>query len=343
MNPASLLLDENYIRELFRQEVLPQYPGFQSIGKIRIRPYKKMMWSTTYHMVIKYVTHFIAEDGASVRLPIVATAHSSEAREKVFSTLSYLWNHNLSDNEINIPRPLFYQAELRATFYRAIEGENLLYFIKSKDWPELEDGMLKTARLFAKIHSLPIEGDYKFNEENSRVATVLPGDKFVLAELARRFEGRYLQPVSEIYKYIIDCENVFLDNTAKRWLVHGDAHPENVIKLTLDRIGIIDFTDFCLADFTRDLGAFIQQMEYRMRERVDDPSLIDKMKHLFLDEYFRVSSEPRDAAIEERINIYYNFASLRTAIYWLLKHDCDPARADSLLDKIQNNLDKLKD
>ncbi|MCX6798241.1 MAG: phosphotransferase, partial [Candidatus Falkowbacteria bacterium] len=280
-------------------------------------------------------------DGREIKIPIVCSAHSSEPRENVFLTLSYLWQHHLSDQEIDIPRPLFYSPDLRATFYRAILGDDLLHFIKNKDWAEIEDGIIKSAKLFARIHAIPLEGDYQFNSDNSRMATVIPGIELILTELAARFEGRYLSDIKKIYEIIIAQENLFLDNNSERWLVHGDAHPENVIKTYAGKIGIIDFTDFCRADFTRDLGAFSQQIEYKMETKVGDLNYARRMKDLFLSEYFEFANLKLTPAISTRIELYYNFAATRTAVYWLLKHDCDPKRADYLIGKVKADL-KLK-
>lgn len=338
MNKADLLFDENYLQDLFVKEVLPLYPNFSAIKKIDVRPYKKLIWETTYHVVIKYLTHFVDAQGQESRVPIVATAHSSEERENVFLTLSYLWKHHLADREIALPRPLFYSPELRATFYRAIEGQNLLYFIKTQSWPEIEDGVIKSAKLFAKLHSLPLEGAYEFNLNNARVATVLPGVDFTLQELKNRFDGRYFDFIKRAYDYIIAQENSFLDNNTERWLVHGDAHPENLIKLPSGQIGLIDFTDFCRADFARDLGAFCQQLEYKIITKAKYVEEAGKMKDLFISEYFKASKLKLTPAVAERIELYYNFASLRTAVYWLLKHDCDPGRAEFLISHIKNNL-----
>ncbi|MFA5162942.1 MAG: aminoglycoside phosphotransferase family protein [Patescibacteria group bacterium] len=338
MNKGNLLFDEKYLNDLFIKEILPLYPDFVSIEKIEVKPYKKLMWETTYHLVVKYLTHFINHEGEVVKVPIVATAHSSEERENVFLTLSYLWEHHLADREISLPRPLFYHSDLRATFYRAIEGRNLLYFIKDQAWPEIEDGVIKAARLFAKLHSLPLEGGYQFNLDNARVATVLPGVEFTLNELKSRFSGRYFDFIKSAYEVIIAKENNFLDNTSQRWLVHGDAHPENLIKLPSGKIGLIDFTDFCRADFARDLGAFSQQLEYKIITKAKYVAEAGKMKDLFISEYFKNSQLKLTPEIAERIALYYNFASLRTTVYWLLKHDCDPSRAEFLIDNIRRSL-----
>ena len=41
MNKILSLFDENYVRELFTEKVLPLYPKFSGIEKIEIKPYKK--------------------------------------------------------------------------------------------------------------------------------------------------------------------------------------------------------------------------------------------------------------------------------------------------------------
>jgi len=337
MSKAELLLEAEYLRKLFTRRVLPHYPDFSAIKEIRIRPYKKLIWSETYHLVIKYSVIFLDHDGREVSLPIVATAHSNEDRENVFLTLSYLWDHHLSDEQIRLPRPLFYDPELRATFYRAVEGQNLLQAIKNQDWVAVEAGTRKAAVLFAKIHSLPLEGDYGFNRANGRIATVIPGAEFVITELGYRFSGRYQSQVKAAYERLIAREDDFFNRTSQRWLIHGDAHPENIILPANDKIGIIDFTDFCRADFARDLGAFGQQLEYKIATKGADSARASELKELFWEEYFKAAGLKLDQDLRQRIDLYYNFTILRTAIYWLLKYDCDPVRGQNLLDSLSSD------
>ena len=91
--------------------------------------------------------------------------------------------------------------------------------------------------------------------------TTVPGAKHWLSSIKER-QGNYYEDVKNIFSILNEQEKKILKKTNRRWLIHGDAHPENVIKISENKIGVIDFTDMCLADFARDLGSFLQQLDY---------------------------------------------------------------------------------
>jgi hypothetical protein len=44
------------------------------------------------------------------------------------------------------------------------------------------------------------------------------------------------------------------------------------------KIAVIDFTDICLSDFARDLGTFIQQLEFMANRKIGDHEYTEKIK-----------------------------------------------------------------
>lgn len=338
MNKAFHLLDESYMGNLLREKVLPLYPDFKSLLRVDIKPYKKLIWETTYHVVVKYKVHFLKSDNSEAQLLIVCSAHSDENRENVYHNLKYLWDQHFATEDFAIPHPLFYSQELNGAFYRALEGRDLLSFIKNNEKEELAQLVERAGRLFARLHSLPFSENSPFYADNAHIMTVVPGAKFIFSELKERFSGRYYETVERIYRVMDEREESFRRDIGQRWLVHGDAHPENIIKVGDHKIGLIDFTDFCWADFTRDLGAFTQQLVYKIENKLGDFDHAKRMKAVFLDSYFKASGLEMTPEIEKRLDFYHNFTALRTATYWLLKHDPDPERAENLLAQIQKNL-----
>lgn len=338
MNKILKLLDEEFVLELLRKEVLPQYPSFSALNKVEARPYKKFIWETTYHVVISWEAYFLTQDGEEVKLPIFCSAHSNETRENILEALQYLWANGFPDANFQLPRPLFYSREFNGTFYRGLRGENLLYYIKKSDRPEIEKIIKESAALFYKLHNLKIGPEANFNPINARIKTVIPGVKDILKEVDLRFKGRYTADLKQVYDYLIEQEERFFSAGGKLSLVHGDAHPENIIKTGENKIGLIDLADLCLSDFTRDLGSFMQQLEYKIIVKAGDFEYAQTMKKLFLDTYFKIGGSKITPDLERRIKLYYNFTAIRTAVFFFLKDGHDEERGRTLLGGAKKDL-----
>lgn len=337
MNKINQLFSADYVRELFKEKLLSLYPQYQDVEGVSIRPYKKMIWTNTYHVVVSYKVKFIKFDSSQEEVFVVCSAHSSEPRENVYQSMQYLWQNDFNSGQIDIPRPLFYSQEFRGTFYQGLNGENLFHYIKSKENSELEKMLPLVASMFARLHKLPAGEQANFNSKNAYIKTVLPGADTIIREMSERYEGKFKADVSHIYEKMIAKEAEYLSQIQK-CLIHGDAHTENIIKTGDDRIGLIDFTDFCLSDFARDIGTFMQQLEYKLIARQGDADYAFKMKQLFLDSYLEASGQEKSNFLMERIKLYYDWTSMRTAIYLFLKHDSDPIGAEILLNKVKNDL-----
>ncbi len=338
MNKILPLFDEQFVLEFLRREILPQYPSFSGISRVFIKPYKEFVWETTYHVVIGYNAYFVNARGEEKRISIVAVGHSNESRENVFRALKYLWSHGLAVSGVDLPRPLLYDSHFNCTFYRAISGENLLYYIKKKDLVEVEKIVISAARLFARLHALPVSAEANFNPSNGRIETVVPGVPHILQEIANRYGQKYQTRLEKVYSRLIAQEEEFFRAGLRLSLIHGDAHPENIIKTATSRIGLVDFTDFCLGDPARDLGTFMQQLEYKVVNKLGDISYAARAKELFLEEYLLAAGIKLTPAFQERIGLYYNWTMIRTAVYWFLKFDHDERRAEMLLSQAEKNL-----
>ncbi len=338
MNKILQLFDEAYVVELFRKEVLPHYPSFSDITRVMIKPYRELVWETTYHVVIGFTAYFAKADGTEDKIPIVCSAHSSEERENVYLALKYLWAAGFPSEAIDIPDPLFYSPYFRGTFYRGLKGENLLYYIKNKDSATVEKIIIAGARLFARLHALPFDARANFNPINSRIGTVIPGSENIIKEVANRFPDKYAADLRRIYAILIEKEEAYFQSGGRLTLIHGDAHPENIVQTSLNRVGLIDFTDFCLGDLARDLGSFLQQLEYKILRKASDAASATAMKKLFLDTYLTAAGLTMTGDLQARIDLYYNWTAIRTATYWLLKFDNDENAAIELIRQVKTNL-----
>lgn len=334
------LFDETFAKRFLEEKILPQYPSFSSISRVQVKPYKKLVWDTTYHVVIGYNVYFVDASHKEKRLSLVAVGHSEEPRENVFLALRFLWSQGLAADGIDLPRPLLYDRHFNCTFYRALSGENLLYYIKKADPAEVERIVSAAARLFARLHALPAGEKENFNPTGSRIRTVIPGTDNILQEMAARYGSKYNPDLQAIYSYLSEQEEKNLTVLPRLSLIHGDAHPENIIRTGSDRIGLIDFTDICLGDPARDLGTFCQQLEYKITTKLNDKAYAIKIRELFLADYLAAAGIGMTPALKERIDLYYNWTAIRTAVYWFLKFDPNEGRGAALLRQVKDKLSK---
>ena len=337
MNIINKLLEKKFVIALFKKEVLPQYGEFSDIKNIAITLIKDHIWTTTYHVVIEFKTTFIDKKNQSKTLSLYCSAHSDEPRLNSYEASSYLWQNGFNQDNLTMPRPLFYSADFNGFFYQGVSGHNLYQYIHQKNLPVVEAITQKAAAWFAKLHLLPTRGVKNFNLINSRVETIIPGMNNTLDKIQYLYP-RYHEACQQIYQIINGQEKQFLNATTKRWLIHGDAHPENIINIGNNKIGVIDFTDVCLADHARDLGTFLQQLEFMTQRKIGDPAYTEKIKVIFLENYLKFTKIKLDSGLRQRIDNYYNWTALRTAIFFLLKDKAEPERAHGLLVKICQDL-----
>ena len=337
MNKISQLYDEKFVMQYFKKRLLPSYPEFSSIKKIKIHGIKNHIWEHTYHVVVEYDTFFIAKDGKIKKINIYCSAHTNEQRRNVYDALKFLWSKGFNKGNLTIPHPLFYSQRFKGIFYRGCKGNNLYHYIHNEKIEEAKKIVALSARWFAKLHKLKTDDARNFNRKNSLVETTVPGAKHWKNSINGRHPEFY-NTVKKIFDIINNEEKTFLRSTKKRWLIHGDAHPENIIKMSEHKIGVIDFTDMCLADFARDIGGFMQQMEYMSNRHFKNKKDVIEIKKIFLEEYLKAAKLELTDELEKRINTYYNWAALRTVIFFLIKEHSEPDRARILLEKIKGNM-----
>ena len=57
MNGILKLYDQKFIKDLFREKVLPKYPQFVDIKKIEIQKHKTHIWEHSWHVVAEFKTY----------------------------------------------------------------------------------------------------------------------------------------------------------------------------------------------------------------------------------------------------------------------------------------------
>ncbi len=342
MNKIEKLFDNKYILNFFNKRILPLYPDFKKIEKIKIIHHKKFIWVGSYHVVSEFKVSFLLNSVACKkkvkRLSFFCTAHSSEPRKNVYDVLNHLWNNGFSKGFLTIPRPLLYSKYFNASFYRGVSGKSLLEFIREGDKKEIEKIVKKTAEWLAKLHKIPVSKEIQYDKNKSKIKTVVPGYKKILKGIEEKYNGEYLKDIKKIYDYLIELEDDFFKLSHKRWLIHGDAHPDNIIKISDKKIAMIDFTDISPSDFARDLGSFLQQVEYKLKRNSYPDSYIKKVHNIFIESYCRKTKVKYNIRLKERVKLYYYWTAIRTAVYWLTKHNPDPQRSEPLIREVKKKL-----
>jgi len=332
------LFNKEYILELLTKEVLPLYDNFATIKDLEIKAYKKHIWEKTYHIVTEYKTIFINKNNEEEERLIFCSAHHKEPRKNVYDALKFLWDNGFNKNNLSVPRALFFSEDFNGIFYEGVEGNHLYHYIRKDDRKEIENIIKKFTVWLAKLHALPTQNVVNFNPENSRIKTVVPGSDHFLSKIKKEFPENY-NFCKRAYDVFIKTEEDFLRSSNKLWVTHGDAHPENVINVNEKTIAMIDFTDLCLTDFTRDLGCFLQQLNFMYLRKNDDKEYALKIRNLFLTEYFKNSKIELTSDLEKRINNYYYWTAMRTAGLFINGDQERKKRTFMLWKEIENWLD----
>jgi hypothetical protein len=320
-------MSENIIWELLEEDFVESYLNENlnfEVKLLSITAFKKQIWLTTYHVVFRYTVEV-----EGVERQIFVTAHDHEPRQYALKSLEYLIARGFGKGNLLVPQPLFYDARYNATFYFGLEGNNVYHYIKDNLRTELEKLVAKTALWFVKLHSLSAETGLELNVEHGRIRTIAPGADVILSLINLRYP-QYIHQYNEFYRYFIETEEREIGKN-RNTLIHGDAHPENIIRLNSGQIGVIDFVDMTIGDPMRDVASFLQQLDYMGMRKIGDRAYVDKIKNIFLTTYLKHAKLNLTDEIQKRLDLYYYWTSIRTATFFLMKHDPEPDRAEPLI------------
>lgn len=324
------LLDESFV-EKFLRDNLSGSAEFADLHLKEIKPHKKHIWDRTYHVVFEYVLDVFGRE-----ISIFCAAHSDEPREEAFRILQFLEKSGFANDLFLVPRPLFYSGDFRALFYIGLEGVSLHHFLKDKKYDEIERAVKLSADWLVRFHSLSSDGGDVFNSKNNYIRNVVPGIEVIM----RKIDEKYPELLAEFkstYSVLVEREESFLSSTEQRWFVHGDFHSENIIVMANGGLGVIDFADFCLSDFARDVGSFCQQLEFKASRRISHEYGV-QIREYFLECYLESAGIEMTNGLRHRIDTYYAWTAMRTATYFLLRSDSALSRARGLMDAAERIL-----
>ncbi len=337
------LFNQNFLISLFEKKLPEDLLGKNKIDYIAIKIFKKKSGQVSfYHIVNRYTLHF--KNSQTKAITLFCNANSKESRQGAFLALRYLWKNNFAHSNLKCPRPLFYNKRLKAMFYLQGKGDNLYQYIinKKTKFSEIKKIVSLTGQWLAKLHSLSTLGLVNFNPVQSKIATVLPGPKHFLKSIGEKHQQypKYYQQTKELFDKINVLEKKI--SSKEKYIIHGDFHPENIVYNQKNEVlTIIDYTDCCLADFTRDLGNFYQQLGYMAKKHLTG-NQITELQKIFINSYLKVRKIKFSKEDEKRFELYKAWTALRSAIFFLTITTFDRPRADDLFEETKSYLKRLE-
>lgn len=339
-----LLLNQDFLIKLFQKKLPKDLIDDNKIDYIAIKTYKRKLGvKSFYHIVSRYTLHFSNKKAKPIT--IFCNANSRESRQGAFLAMEHIWASAFQKGELQAPRPIFYNKKFKAMFYVEGRGKNLYRYIIEKEtsFEELQKIVNLTGRWLARLHAMPSKGVKNFNSVQSKVATVLPGPKNFLENIKQKHleYPKYHQQTKELFDRINGLEKELTHGEPKS-IIHGDFHPENVVYEKEKKVlTVIDYTDCCLANFTRDLGNFYQQLGYMSKNHLSQAQ-IETLQKIFLDSYLAARKINLSEKDQQLFEVYKAWTALRSAIYFLTISAFDRPRADLLFEEARSYLKKIK-
>ncbi|OGF22943.1 hypothetical protein A2Y83_01630 [Candidatus Falkowbacteria bacterium RBG_13_39_14] len=318
------LLDDKFIRDFLDGNLKAFFEGAVKIKNIKRIIHKEVRGNYDYTLVIEFYVKILFEAKKTREKSIFCKAHSDEKKNKSTYYMEMLYKNGFDRGLYQVPRPLTYLPDLRAGFYEGVQGHNLLYYLKQRDFDKIENIVKSAAHWISKLHELKF---HQFNSLKLNIARIKdnkPPIKQVLSDMKSNYKRLYEEFIP-LYQTTIECETAFLKELRrgeKAKIIYADYHPENIIIPSYSRneIAVIDFTDLALGDPYRDVGTFIEQVEFMSRKYMPADKA-RQWRKIFLEEYIKISNVKLTSREIQRINLYCLWTSLRNIIYFYYKKD----------------------
>jgi len=298
------------------QDILAEfYPDHTKVTDISLTTHKRHFKDTALSRIVIGCTITCSDKKP---LELIIAAAEDGTREEAFANTQLLYQHGFDRGNLLVTRPLVYLAGPQAMVYETAMGKPLYQFLKQQ--PAFDD-LLQPLNLAAswlkKLHQLeltPDEAKIIRGYNWDRVVGLIKPYINIFAEESAKQSEKLKKILQRLIAYHQD-----LSGPVQPRLVYGDYHPENIIISSLQAKEIIgiDFTDLTYGDPYRDLGTFIQQLDF-MSQRFLPREEINKLKKHFLRSYFDRRFSELPLAYIQRINLYQALTALRTAV-WLFK------------------------
>ncbi|MFH0854364.1 MAG: phosphotransferase [bacterium] len=338
------LLDDKFIKNFFDGNLKAFFDNAESIKSIKRITHKEVRGNFDYSLIIEFILEINYKNNQTITKSIFCKAHSDEKKNKSTYYMEMLYKNGFNEGLYQVPRPLSYIPMLRAGFYEGAQGHNLLYYLKQRDFDKIENIVKNAAHWISKLHEL------KFNDFNSLKISIakIKDNKPPIKQVFKDMKKHYLRLYDEfapLYRATRKYETMFLKELKreeKTKIIYADYHPENIIAQShsQDGISVIDFTDLALGDPYRDVGTFMEQVDF-MSKKYMPPEKARQWRTIFLEEYIKTNNIKLTKREFQRINLYCLWTSLRNIIYFYYKKDQNQV-IPKLIADAKIYLDKVK-
>lgn len=320
-NPVNKGLDYGFVDGVMRDAALRHFPELARVTSVRHIRHKRRVGKHNSTFIYTYVIRGEGSDGSPVQKQLVYSSHSDGSRLHAYHVLTALIasGFNGEGDFHRVMVPLEYLPEIQTLIYEAIPGKTLFEHMKMCRSPlELSDVVSVTADWIRKFHQfklsdatlakIPLFDAFNLNWKTDELLPMVEDADQHQAEKLRAFFETYPRDEKRLY------------GEQAPQLVYGDLHPENVLTTTLHPEGLtmIDFTDVARGDQMRDIGTFMQQLNF-MGTQFYPEQPVNQLRMLFLERYFQQPVAALPITIIQRINLYQAWNSLRGFVYFFLQ------------------------
>jgi hypothetical protein len=300
---------------------------------------------------IRYELEYAASPDPSTRSPrlVIGKVYRKGSKaQNAYEGMMTLWNSLLEDTSVvTIAEPIACLPELKLMLQSTIPGElsleDLLKSVIARpnqgEEEKLHRYMRKTAAGLAAFH----QSGASYGEH------VELGERFVdIHKLIHRLAVLLPELENSILPLLERLENlaaVYAEEPAVP--THGTFNPEQVL-IDGERIGFIDFDDYCMAEPALDVGLFraaikdtgmnapFSSSTPSRVERLSRLTLLDEIGDIFLNEY-----ETHSTISRSRVALWEAADYLRNCLhYWIKVKPAEPDNALLILERCLQNCQK---
>lgn len=313
---ANAALDYSVITRLMREVVKHNYPEIKTINSISYETYKRRVGQHHSAFNYGYTIHATRPDGSRAQLLLIYSAHTDGSRAYAYEIMRELIASGFNEGPFRIIRPLEYRDDLQALIYEGTPGSKLFTYMQKKaSVTDLSHCVTLVAHWIKKFHTQQLTDRMKKLAHTFDWQNINTPIMEIMADVKRldTAQGEKL----EHFVAAFGKQERNLSAAAPQGLVYGDLHPENIIvpELRAGDLTMIDFTDVSIGDQLRDIGTFIQQMQF-MGKPFYSLDELQVILHTHLEAYF---GKPFTALSQDefaRINLYQAWNALRSFVYF---------------------------
>lgn len=315
-NPVNKGLDYAFVGALLCAHAEQYFPGLTAFNVISYEKHKRRVSKHSSSFVYTYTVSALNQDRKRVKKHLVYSAHSDGSRLAAFTILSALIRADFNKDKYRIMVPLEYIADLKALIYEQVPGNTLLHYIqKKRSTKDLLPLIKRSARWLSKFHTFELP-----DEDRAKVPIFqLSNMNWTVEELQHYVDAADAHQGEKLKNLFttLDAVEKKLRTSFKPGLTYGDLHPENIITDNLLSTGLtmIDFTDVAMGDSLRDIGSFIQQLEFMARNNMSETK-IRNLRQAFIETYFDQPMDDLAQHIYNRINLYQAWNAFRGFVYF---------------------------